>query len=114
MEVVGCGENYLKITKLENGIFYSILDIDCDDIGHREIDSRPSDALAIAIRMHSPILVANEVMEEGILLEDELDEEFELDEKGLHAEADAENDVVFGEGQIDSNSIWLKSKLNFS
>ena len=37
--------------------------------------------------------------------EDELDEEFELDEKGLHAEADAENDVVFGEGQIDSNSI---------
>jgi len=37
--------------------------------------------------------------------EDELDEEFEFDEKGLHAEADAENDVVFGEGQIDSNSI---------
>ncbi len=67
----------VKITKLENGIFYSILDIDCDDIGHREIDSRPSDALAIAIRMHSPILVANEVMKEGILLEDELDEEIQ-------------------------------------
>ena len=64
----------VKITKLEDGIFYSILDIDCDDIGHREIDSRPSDALAIAIRMHSPILVADEVMREGVLLEDELDE----------------------------------------
>ncbi len=37
--------------------------------------------------------------------EDALDEEFEFDEKGLHAEFDAENDVVFGEGQIDSNSI---------
>ena len=67
----------VKITKLEGGIFYSILDIDCDDIGHREIDSRPSDALAIAIRMHSPILVADEVMKEGILLEDELDEEIQ-------------------------------------
>ena len=67
----------VKITKLENGIFYSILDIDCDDIGHREIDSRPSDALAIAIRMHSPILVADEVMREGVLLEDELDEEIQ-------------------------------------
>ena len=67
----------VKITKLEDGIFYSILDIDCDDIGHREIDSRPSDALAIAIRMHSPIFVANEVMKEGILLEDELDEEIQ-------------------------------------
>ena len=67
----------VKITKLKDGIFYSILNIDCDDIGHREIDSRPSDALAIAIRMHSPILVANEVMEEGILLEDELDDEIQ-------------------------------------
>ena len=67
----------VKITKLEDGIFYSILDIACDDIGHREIDSRPSDALAIAIRMHSPIFVANEVMKEGILLEDELDEEIQ-------------------------------------
>ena len=50
---------------------------DSHDIGHREIDSRPSDALATAIRMHSPILVADEVMREGVLLEDELDEEIQ-------------------------------------
>ena len=37
--------------------------------------------------------------------EDGLDEEFEFDEKGLHDEDDADNDVVFGDGQIDSNSI---------
>ncbi len=36
---------------------------------------------------------------------DELDEEFEFDEKGLHEEVDADNDVVFGEGQINSKSI---------
>ncbi len=38
--------------------------------------------------------------------EDELDEELEFDEKKeLHDEYDADNDVVFGDGQIDSNSI---------
>ena len=40
-------------------------------MGHREIDSRPSDALAVALRMHSPILVANDVMEEAIILEND-------------------------------------------
>ena len=39
------------------------------------------------------------------IMEDGLDEEFEYDEKGLHGEDDADNDVVFGDGQIDSNSI---------
>ena len=67
----------VKIIKLEDGVFYSILDIKSEDIGHREIDSRPSDALAIAIRMHSPILVANDVMEQGALLEDDLEEEIQ-------------------------------------
>ena len=35
------------------------------------IDSRPSDALAIALRMHAPILVAKEVMNEAIVWEDD-------------------------------------------
>ena len=37
--------------------------------------------------------------------EDDHDEEFEFDEKGLLDEDDADNDVVFGDGQIDSKSI---------
>jgi len=36
---------------------------------------------------------------------DETDEEFEFDEKGLIDEDDGDNDVVFGDGQIDSKSI---------
>ena len=67
----------VKIIKLEDGVFYSILDIESEDIGHREIDSRPSDALVIAIRMHSPILVANEVMKEGAILVDDHEQEIE-------------------------------------
>ena len=59
----------VKITKLEDGVFFSILDIQSNSLGHKEIDSRPSDALAVALRMHSPILVANDVMEEAIIFE---------------------------------------------
>ena len=61
----------VKITKLEDGVFFSILDIQYNSLGHKEIDSRPSDALAIALRMHSPILVANDIMEEAIILEND-------------------------------------------
>tara|TARA_B100001173_G_scaffold302932_1_gene305146 strand:- start:1191 stop:1727 length:537 start_codon:yes stop_codon:yes gene_type:complete len=62
----------VKIIKLKDGIFYSVLDIQSNKIGHREIDSRPSDALAIAIRMHAPILVSTEIMNEAIILEKDL------------------------------------------
>jgi len=37
--------------------------------------------------------------------DDEPDEEPEFDEKGLRDEDDGDNDVVFGDGQIDSKSI---------
>ena len=62
----------VKIIKLKDGIFYSALDIQSKKIGHREIDSRPSDALAIALRMHAPILVSTEIMNEAIILEKDL------------------------------------------
>ena len=61
----------VKITRLEEGVFFSILDIQSNSLGHREIDSRPSDALAVALRMHSPILVANDVMEEALTWEND-------------------------------------------
>ena len=63
----------VKITRLDEGVFYSILDLQSKDLGHFEIDSRPSDALAVALRMHVPILVAEEVMEEAIVWEEKLE-----------------------------------------
>ena len=62
----------VKIIKLKDGVFYSVLDIQSNKIGQREIDSRPSDALAIALRMHAPILVSTEIMNEAIILEKDL------------------------------------------
>lgn len=37
--------------------------------------------------------------------DDELDEEFEFDDRGLHSDGDEDNDVVFGDGPIDPKSM---------
>ena len=61
----------IKITKVEDGIYFSNISIHSKTLGNKNIDSRPSDALAIALRMHSPILVAEEVMSEAIVWEED-------------------------------------------
>jgi len=54
-------------------------------------------------RKKSPIDSAAKLFEN--IEDDDPDEESEFDEKGLCDEDDGENDVVFGDGQIDSKSI---------
>jgi len=64
----------VKITQLKEGIFYSTLEIKTKELAHRKIDSRPSDALAIAIRMHCPIFVSEQVMEEAVFLDENIED----------------------------------------
>lgn len=54
----------VNIIELRNEIFYAriALRVNGRDL---EIDSRPSDALALAVRVHVPIYVAEEVMREA-------------------------------------------------
>lgn len=65
----------VQIYKLEEGVFFSKLH--CDN-GHKEIyiDSRTSDAVALALRFSCPIYTTDEIMEKaGITLEiEEVDE----------------------------------------
>lgn len=61
----------IKITNVEDGIYFSSIDIDSKLFGNKKIDSRPSDALAIALRVHAPILVAADVMKEAIVWEED-------------------------------------------
>lgn len=63
--------NEIVINKFEEGIFYSSLV--CEHKGViSEIDSRTSDAVAIALRFNCPIFVYQSIIDEaGIMLEDE-------------------------------------------
>jgi uncharacterized protein len=64
----------IEIVKLQNEIFYGSI---VADLNGREIhvDSRPSDAIALSVRAHVPILVHPSVMEEaGIIPEQDMPE----------------------------------------
>ena len=67
---IGSKLKTVKINTLKEGVFYASLEIGGDGIGERSIDSRPSDALAVALRLQAPILVEEDVMSEASMLPD--------------------------------------------
>ncbi|MDH5505990.1 MAG: bifunctional nuclease family protein [Anaerolineae bacterium] len=65
----------VEVNDLRGEVYYGniVLDVNGQTL---EIDSRPSDALALAVRANVPILVAREVMDAaGIIPEDDLGDE---------------------------------------
>jgi bifunctional DNase/RNase len=58
---------------LEEGVFYATLDINGKITGKRSVDSRPSDAIAVGLRMQAPIMIAEKLFDEAGI-EDEDDE----------------------------------------
>ncbi len=64
----------IEIVKLQNEIFYGsiIAEVNGKEV---EVDSRPSDAIALSVRAHVPILVHASVMDEaGIIPEQDMPE----------------------------------------
>ncbi|TSA38073.1 MAG: hypothetical protein D4R64_04205 [Porphyromonadaceae bacterium] len=69
------------INKLEEGIFYSELVFSHDDETVR-IDSRTSDAVALALRFKCPIFTTVEILEKaGIILEEKAETEKDIEEE---------------------------------
>ena len=50
------------ITKLEFNTFYAKLEIRSNDGAIRDVDARPSDSIAVALRADAPIFVAEDVL----------------------------------------------------
>ena len=82
----------IEINDLDAGTFYALLVVECED-GEVEIDSRPSDAIALGVAHDVPIFVAEHVIEEaaaehaGVTPADEgFDSPEELDEDDLESE----------------------------
>ena len=70
---------YIRINALADNTFFArlVLEVNAQTV---EVDSRPSDAIAIAVRLEAPIYVAEEVMEEaGVLPERDLIPQGEAD-----------------------------------
>jgi uncharacterized protein len=85
--------DHVEVTELRNGTFHAELTVE-GPTGERRLDSRPSDAIALALRVDAPVFVSEDVLDEaGAILaivtdEDtvEVDAEPEVDEETIEAE----------------------------
>lgn len=71
----GAELNDVLIDELRDGTFYAKLNID-----NQQIDSRPSDAIALAVRYGAQIFVAASVMDEAAFVPEEEEEEQKKEE----------------------------------
>jgi len=55
----------VRNSRLEEGVFYATLDINGKITGKRSVDSRPSDAIAVGLRMQAPIMIAEKLFDEA-------------------------------------------------
>lgn len=92
IETLGGEVVHILISGLEKNTYYAriVLDVDGDTI---EIDSRPSDAIALSVRVNAPVFIAEDVMEQaGLLPEEEL---------SLTEEADADDEPIDEEDELE-------------
>jgi bifunctional DNase/RNase len=69
----------VEVTALKDEVYYGNLVLELENGHEINIDSRPSDALALAVRTNIPILIATEVMDEaGIIPDQDISEAQEM------------------------------------
>ncbi len=71
ISTLGASVDYIVVSGLREDTFYARLALSVDGV-KLDIDSRPSDALALAVRVGAPIYAEESVLEKaGIILEEE-------------------------------------------
>ena len=65
----------VNISKLDDGVFYATLKLKGSKFGIKKIDSRPSDAISIALRLNAQIYVSPEIIKEAGVNQEDISEE---------------------------------------
>jgi bifunctional DNase/RNase len=91
IEQMGAQISHVVVTELKNDTFYAhiVMDVDGKSI---EIDSRPSDAIALAVRVSAPLFVAEQVMVDASIVPETGLDELEPD-KGAPVSAEEEEQL---------------------
>lgn len=80
IEKTGYRVDRVEINDVENETYYSTIFLISPDGEETEIDSRPSDAIAVAIRVEAPIFVSAKVLADGSVSCDNEKDEAESEE----------------------------------
>ncbi len=68
----------IEVTHLDGGTFYAAVVLRSDD-AELVIDARPSDSIALAVRVGCPMFVAEDVLEEASVIVEDVSEEEEVE-----------------------------------
>ncbi|MCH7673970.1 bifunctional nuclease family protein [candidate division KSB1 bacterium] len=74
LESVKAKISRVVVSDLRENTYYAVLSMKLNGQS-TDIDARPSDAIALALRMHAPIFVSDEVMSKASVDDKEIDEE---------------------------------------
>lgn len=78
LDEIGVTVDMITITELKEGTFYSAIRLSKNGTSY-EVPSRPSDAIALAVRANVPIYANDEVVEEASITIRDEDEEQEVE-----------------------------------
>ncbi|MEJ2357672.1 MAG: bifunctional nuclease family protein [Deinococcales bacterium] len=70
LEMLGATVARVEITDLVEGTYYAMLILERSGVRF-EVDARPSDALALAVRVKAPVFIAEHVLDEGAMQEED-------------------------------------------
>ncbi len=89
IDQMGATISHVMVSELKNDTFYAriVMDIDGKSM---EIDARPSDAIALAVRVNAPLFVAEEVMDTASIVPEQSLED--TDGEGVPAPVSAEEE----------------------
>lgn len=92
IDEMGAKISHIMVSELKNDTFYAriVMDINGDSM---EIDARPSDAIALAVRVNAPLFVAEEVMEMASIVPEKSLEELEADAEPISDEEEEQLSV---------------------
>ncbi|MEA3399743.1 MAG: bifunctional nuclease family protein [Armatimonadota bacterium] len=76
IEELGGQLERIEVTELAEKTFYALLHVECNG-KTLQIDSRPSDAIALALRAEAPIYVAEEVLADAQVIDEDVEEDVE-------------------------------------
>jgi uncharacterized protein len=80
IEALGAEVTRVEITRIEGGTFYALIVLSGPGDSVLEVDARPSDSIALAVRTGAPIFIAEQVLDEAAVVEaTEEDEEEQVE-----------------------------------
>lgn len=102
----------IVIDELHNETFYAKVICELQGEVH-EIDARPSDAIAIAVRFNAPLYVTEEIMDEAGIKDDQADKEQEEEITEEELESSEESSLLpEGESKLAELEASLEEAVN--